>query len=203
MWRFESVHSFGSVGNLYQKMHFAGSNLSTDPKCPKCIYKISKNFRVEKSGEISRNLRFSRFFVPASKSDTHHGWGGRIRTDECQSQSLVPYRLATPQYRDSGTGRPLAACPCGRGALFRCPIIISYSSASVKVYGRFFHAVGRKNAEKTRLLAGTGRRANLCDGGESPGGAFANSPADRAEEPGREGGSREASDGRAAGGREH
>ena len=99
-------------------MHFAGSNLSTDPKCPKCIYKISKNFRVEKSGEISRNLRFSRFFVPASKSDTHHGWGGRIRTDECQSQSLVPYRLATPQ----------------------CLIhlfIIPYSDASVKVCGRF------------------------------------------------------------------
>ena len=46
----------------------------------KCIYKISKNFRVEKSGEISRNLRFSRFFVPASKSDTHHGWGIGIRT---------------------------------------------------------------------------------------------------------------------------
>lgn len=73
MWRFESVHGFGAVGNLYQKMHFAGSNPATDPKCPKCIYKISKNFRVEKSGEISRNLRFSRFFVPASKSDTHHG----------------------------------------------------------------------------------------------------------------------------------
>ena len=29
MWRFESVHSFGSVGKLYQKMHFVGSNLST------------------------------------------------------------------------------------------------------------------------------------------------------------------------------
>ena len=28
----ESVHGFASVGNLYQKMHFAGSNLSTDPK---------------------------------------------------------------------------------------------------------------------------------------------------------------------------
>ena len=39
-------------------MHFAGSNLSTDPKSLKCIYKILKNFRVEKSGEISRNLRF-------------------------------------------------------------------------------------------------------------------------------------------------
>ena len=84
MWRFESVHSFASVGNLYQKMHFAGSNLSTDPKCPKCIYKILKNFRVEKSGEISRNLRLSRFFVPASKSDTHHGWDSWTRTSEMQ-----------------------------------------------------------------------------------------------------------------------
>ena len=84
MWRFESVHGFASVGNLYQKMHFAGSNLSTDPKCPKCIYKILKNFRVEKSGEISRNLRFSRFFVPASKSDTHHGWDSWTRTSEMQ-----------------------------------------------------------------------------------------------------------------------
>ena len=55
LWRFESVHGFASVGNLYQKMHFAGSNLSTDPKCcteqwlgAECIYKILKNFRVEK-----------------------------------------------------------------------------------------------------------------------------------------------------------
>ena len=43
-------------------MHFAGSNLSTNPKCSKCIYKISKNFRVkkaEKSLEISAFLVFS------------------------------------------------------------------------------------------------------------------------------------------------
>jgi hypothetical protein len=26
-----------------------------------------------------------------------HGWGGRIRTSECQDQNLVPYHLATPQ----------------------------------------------------------------------------------------------------------
>ena len=26
-----------------------------------------------------------------------HGWGKRIRTFECQSQSLMPYRLAIPQ----------------------------------------------------------------------------------------------------------
>ena len=82
MWRFESVHGFAAVGNLYQDMHFAGSNLSTEPKSPKCIYKISKNFSVEKSGEISRNLRFSRFFYAASKSDTHHGWDSWIRTSE-------------------------------------------------------------------------------------------------------------------------
>ena len=62
VWRFESVHGFASVGNLYQKMHFAGSNPATVRKTPKCIYKISKNFRVEKSGEISRNLRFLLIF---------------------------------------------------------------------------------------------------------------------------------------------
>jgi hypothetical protein len=26
------------------------------------------------------------------------GWGGEIRTPECQDQNLVPYHLATPQY---------------------------------------------------------------------------------------------------------
>ena len=31
-------------------------------------------------------------------SGSKHGWDGRIWTDECQSQSLVPYRLATSQY---------------------------------------------------------------------------------------------------------
>jgi hypothetical protein len=25
------------------------------------------------------------------------GWGGEIRTPECQDQNLVPYHLATPQ----------------------------------------------------------------------------------------------------------
>ena len=84
VWRFESVHGFASVGKLYQKMHFVGSNLSTGSKCPKCIYKISKNFRVEKNGEISRNLRFSLVFVAASKSATHHGRDGWDRTNEMQ-----------------------------------------------------------------------------------------------------------------------
>ena len=63
MWRFESIHGFASVGNLYQKMHFAGSNPATDRKdaraklraemheqssARKCIYKISKTLESEK-----------------------------------------------------------------------------------------------------------------------------------------------------------
>ena len=94
MWRFESVHGFASVGKLYQKMHFAGSNLSTDPKCPKCIYKISKNFRVEKSGEISRNLRFSCALALFSCLHLNQtlimaGIVG-LEPTKCKSQSLVP-----------------------------------------------------------------------------------------------------------------
>ena len=105
MWRFESVHGFASVGNLYQKMHFVGSNLTTGSKSLKCIYKISKNFRVEKNGEISRNLRFSLVFVPASKSDTHHGRGGRFRTTKCRSFLVADLtaRLFSSRY-----GYPLA-----------------------------------------------------------------------------------------------
>ena len=79
MWRFESVHRFGAVGNLYQKMHFAGSNPATGQKTPKCIYKISKNFRVEKTGEISRNLPFSRFSSIGSKLTCHHVSTGQFR----------------------------------------------------------------------------------------------------------------------------
>ncbi len=33
-----------------------------------------------------------------SKALGFFGWGSRIRTYECQSQSLVPYRLAISQY---------------------------------------------------------------------------------------------------------
>ena len=30
--------------------------------------------------------------------DARLGWGGGIRTPECQYQKLVPYHLATPYY---------------------------------------------------------------------------------------------------------
>ena len=61
------------MGRIFERLRkvCGGSNLSTGSKSPKCIYKISKNFRVEKNGEISRNLSFSLVFVPASKSVTY------------------------------------------------------------------------------------------------------------------------------------
>ena len=58
MWRFESVHGFASVGNLYQKMHFAGSNLSWDPKRMKSCWarwnpsKLGWNLRRVASDEM-------------------------------------------------------------------------------------------------------------------------------------------------------
>ena len=56
MWRFESVHGFASVGNLYQKMHFAGSNLSTDPNSS-AVYsptaKVPAPYALQASLQIS------------------------------------------------------------------------------------------------------------------------------------------------------
>ena len=45
-----------------------------------------------------RNLPFNANKSSHLKMTACFGWGGRIRTAACQSQSLVPYRLATPQY---------------------------------------------------------------------------------------------------------
>ena len=76
------------TGRIFERLRkvCGGSNPATGQKTPKCINKISKNFRVEKAGEISRNLRFFRFFVPASKSDTHHVSTGQFRCRFCVSQ---------------------------------------------------------------------------------------------------------------------
>ena len=49
LWRFESIHSFGAVGNLYQKMHFVGSNLSADPK--RCVKRGNASAKFWKTSE--------------------------------------------------------------------------------------------------------------------------------------------------------
>ena len=62
MWRFESVHGFTSVGNIYQNMHFAGSNPATGQKTPNAstkFRKTSESKKAEKSLEISAFLVFS------------------------------------------------------------------------------------------------------------------------------------------------
>lgn len=50
-----------------------GSNLSTGSKSPKCIYNISKNFKVEKNGEISRYRRGRRFDDPKIRRTNGRG----------------------------------------------------------------------------------------------------------------------------------
>ena len=80
-----------------KKALFVSPSPDTASKRAKGIYETPKKLRVEKTGEISRNLPFSRFSSFGSKLTCHHGWDGRIRTDECRSQSPVPYRLAITQ----------------------------------------------------------------------------------------------------------
>ena len=65
-----------------------------------------------RAGSLTR-LWYRILRVPEESSGPKHGWGGRIRTSGCESQSLVPYRLATP-HQKSGV-------PLSRGDLQRTP----------------------------------------------------------------------------------
>ena len=106
-------------------MHFVGSNLSTEPKCPKCIYKITGVYKMDsryarllptpyenklstakgkRTNHIRNNVaKWSEDTIPATKKGHPKrcpfvagidGFG----PSKCQSQSLVPYRLAISQY---------------------------------------------------------------------------------------------------------
>ena len=97
MWRFESVHGFASVGNLYQKIHFAGSNLSTDPKSPKCapphfnhavgVYEIKAKPCMESATCCG---------MESSRSDVWHQSEGRIHADAwCHTPAAIPYTTAS------------------------------------------------------------------------------------------------------------
>ena len=68
--------------------------------------KFRKTSESKKTGEISRNLRFSRFFVPASKSDTHHVSTGHFRCQICVIQFRCTRRI------DFSRGKSGLAKPC-------------------------------------------------------------------------------------------
>ena len=127
MWRFESVHGFDSVGNLYQKMHFAGSNLSTAPT-PSAVYsptaKVPAPFALQASLQIfgrgTRTDAASRGFaartkvgaIPASRKGTPSaclfcwlGWpDSNRRVPESKSGALplgdipMKYPYIVPQF---------------------------------------------------------------------------------------------------------
>ena len=86
------------------------------------------------------------------------GWGGRIRTYGCGNQNPVPYRLATPQYKQKyGAGDKFRTCylqshnlalyrlsyarhilvrperlePPTHGLEGRCSILLSYGRISI------------------------------------------------------------------------
>ena len=58
----------------------------TASKRAKGIYETPKKFRVEKTGEISRNLPLSRFSSLGSKLTCHHVSTGQFRCRICVSQ---------------------------------------------------------------------------------------------------------------------
>jgi hypothetical protein len=65
--RFESIQGFGLVGNLYEKMHFAGSNLSTDPKFPINTGKLEGfNNKIKVTKRNAYGFRNLDFFFPIS-----------------------------------------------------------------------------------------------------------------------------------------
>jgi len=79
--KFESVHRFGAVGNLYQKKHFAGSNPDTEPKgneIVRCTMKSS--LRSEEIFGVSPQMKLNPPLSPAvrqisSRSDfIHRRW---------------------------------------------------------------------------------------------------------------------------------
>ena len=65
---FKSFRSLAFRIQFLKNRIFGSSNPSPRRKIEKWTYRNSKKVRREKSGEISRNLRFSRFFSVGSKS---------------------------------------------------------------------------------------------------------------------------------------
>ena len=84
MWKLIEPSPISSRWGIYIKNAFRRFESVYRPEMLEMHLQNFEKIHSQKSGEISRNLRFSRFFVPASKSDTHHGRDGWDRTNEMQ-----------------------------------------------------------------------------------------------------------------------
>ena len=85
---------------LAVKNDFSGLTSFEISKMRNDIFIFLKNRRVEKNGEISRNLRFSRFFYPISFLGTKHGRGTKTRTLDTRFWRPLLYQLSyTPVQR--------------------------------------------------------------------------------------------------------
>lgn len=136
-------------------MHFAGSNPATDRKTPKCIYKNSKSIRVEKTGEISRNLPFSRRsdHRTALSAARIYGWDSRTRT--CKARVKVSCVAVTP-YPIGIVRTP------GKGAFVRSFGIITQRGFLVNIPDS--HSGGRRSGQGYRTRGQYPRRENGCGG---------------------------------------
>ena len=118
-----------------KKVRFRQFESFDSKKYRKWIYGNSKKVRVEKSGEISRNLRFSRFFSVGSKSTVKHGRGRRIRTRDPRFWRPVLYQLSyTPVFLTCllyHTCRRFSICFLKK-LLFFCTKPSKYFSAAIE-----------------------------------------------------------------------
>ena len=117
------------TGRIFERLRkvCGGSNLSTDQKCPKCIYKILKKFRVEKSGESSPPG--SRVFASGEDSRTL-----RLASQLADLRAVnADLRLATARDR-FGEWLPLPRKKDTR----RCPYVAIYSQG-IRLGRRFTH----------------------------------------------------------------
>ena len=88
------------------KIYFLRKSLRVTLRQPTSLYKDGKSLRLAltRPTSILREARRREKWMVKSKIGKHflclpiYGWGGRIWTYECSSQSAVSYRLTTPQY---------------------------------------------------------------------------------------------------------
>ena len=95
---FKSFRLFNSVSLFLENPVFAGSDPRGRKKSQNGSVFFSKKFRVEKTGEISRNLPFSLVFSCGLILTTQHGRGRRILNPVCAQHLPEAFTLRGANY---------------------------------------------------------------------------------------------------------